>query len=289
MNRFLWRILIPVLLVLLLVSQTLYTVIPQQVAVVEQMGHAVAFQTAPGAYFKVPFLQQVRRFDTNRQILGGAAATPLMTSDKQLVQPEWYVSWRIADVPRFYAQLQDVPAAQKRLQQLVQSSLRSAIAAHTLADINAHRAQVAGPVLHAVAASAAPLGVQVADLRLNRLDLAPDTANAIYQRMQADEQRQAEQVRIQGMAAAARLRADADHQRDAILANADNDAARIKGEGEAQAAAIVNKAAAQDPEFYRFYKSLETYKQTFKDKHSILVLGTDSAFFRYFRAPEPSK
>ena len=132
-------------------------------------------------------------------------------------------------------------------------------------------------------ADARKIGVQVVDVRLKRLELASDVSDAVYRRMEAERKRVANELRSQGYAEAERIRADADRQREIIVANAYRDAQKIKGDGDAQATAIYGQAFSQNPEFYSFYRSLEAYRGSFKNKNDVLVVEPNSEFFKYMK------
>jgi membrane protease subunit HflC len=131
---------------------------------------------------------------------------------------------------------------------------------------------------------ASKIGVQVLDVRMKRVDLPQEVSESVYRRMEAERKRVANELRSTGSAESEKIRADADRQREVILAQAYRNAQRIKGDGDAQASAIYAGAYQVNPEFFAFYRSIEAYKQSFKNKSDVLVLEPNSEFFKYLRS-----
>jgi membrane protease subunit HflC len=127
------------------------------------------------------------------------------------------------------------------------------------------------------------IGVEIVDVRLKRVELPNEVSEAVYRRMEAERKRVANELRSEGAAEAEKIRADADRQREVIIANAYRDAQKIKGDGDAQATAIYGQAFNQNPEFYSFYRSLEAYRASFKNKSDLLVVEPGSEFFKYMK------
>jgi membrane protease subunit HflC len=132
-------------------------------------------------------------------------------------------------------------------------------------------------------ADAKTIGVEVVDVRLRRIELPPDVTGPVYQRMESERRRVANELRSTGAAESEKIRADADRQRQVILADAYRQAQKIKGEGDAKATAIYAQAYGQNPEFYAFYRSLEAYRSTFRNKSDLMVLDPSAEFFQYFK------
>jgi membrane protease subunit HflC len=180
----------------------------------------------------------------------------------------------------------DEARAQTRLMQTVNDSLRAEFGKRTVHDVvSGERDKIMEILRQTASQDANKIGVQVLDVRLMRVDLPTEVSESVYQRMEAERKRVANELRSQGAADSEKIRADADRQRQVILAEAYRDAQRTKGEGDAKAAAIYAQAFSKNPEFYAFYRSLEAYKQSFKNKSDVLVLHPDSEFFKYFKSP----
>lgn len=281
------RILIGALGVLILLSLTIYTVDQRQNVIVFQLGEIIDVKKQPGLYFKVPFLQNVRHFDTRILTLDSPQPERFITAEKNNVIVDSFVKWRIIDVRRYYVSVGgDEGRANTRLSQSINDGLRAEFGKRTLQDVvSGQRDQIMEILRRKSDADARQIGVQVVDVRLKRVDLPQEVSESVYQRMEAERKRVANELRSLGAAESEKIRADADRQREVTLAEAYRDAQRIKGEGDAQASATYAAAYGQQPEFYAFYRSLEAYRQSFRDKNNVMVLDPNSDFFRYFKAP----
>lgn len=281
------RTLIGALAVLILLSLMIYTVDQRQNVIVFQLGEIIDVKKQPGLYFKVPFLQNVRFFDTRILTLDSPQPERFITAEKNNVIVDSFVKWRIIDVRRYYVSVGgDEGRANTRLSQSINDGLRAEFGKRTLQDVvSGQRDQIMEILRRKSDADARQIGVQVVDVRLKRVDLPQEVSESVYQRMEAERKRVANELRSLGAAESEKIRADADRQREVTLAEAYRDAQRIKGEGDAQAAATYAAAYGQQPEFYAFYRSLEAYRQSFRDKNNVMVLDPNSDFFRYFKAP----
>jgi membrane protease subunit HflC len=195
------------------------------------------------------------------------------------------VKWRIIDPRLYYVSVGgDEARARTRLLQTINDGLRAEFGNRTVHDVvSGERDRIMELMRDRANQDASTIGVQVLDVRMKRVDLPQEVSESVYRRMEAERKRVANELRSTGAAESEKIRADADRQREVILAQAYRDAQRVKGEGDAQATAIYAKAYALDPEFFAFYRSLEAYKQSFKDKDDVLVLTPDSEFFKYFK------
>ncbi len=270
-----------------LVSLTAYTVDQRQNAIIFQLGEIVDVKTQPGLYFKIPFLQNIRYFDSRVLTLDTNEPERFITSEKKNVLVDSFVKWRIVDVKKYYVSVGgDEARARTRLFQTVNDSLRAEFGKRTVHDVvSGQRDQIMEILRQKADQDARMIGVQVLDVRIKRVDLPQEVSESVYQRMEAERKRVANELRSTGAGEAEKIRADADRQREVILAEAYRDAQRAKGEGDAKAAAIYADAYSQNPEFYAFYRSMEAYRQTFKNKSDILVLDPSSEFFKYLKAP----
>ncbi|KZE32628.1 protease FtsH subunit HflC [Crenobacter luteus] len=279
---------VAVVLALFVSSLALFTVDQRQFALVFQFGEVVRVIKEPGIQFKIPLVQNVRYFD--RRILTIDAETPELfnTREKKNVLVDSFVKWRVIDVEQFYKSVGgNEAAAVARLRQTINDGLRAEFGQKTVADvISGQRDKVMEVVRRRADADARKIGVQILDVRLKRVDFPDRISSSVYDRMQSERRTVANQLRSEGAAEAERIRADADRQREVILADAYRQAQAIKGEGDAKAAAIYTEALGKNPEFYAFWRSMEAYKQSFKDKSDVLVLEPNSAFFRYFQNPQ---
>ncbi len=205
--------------------------------------------------------------------------------------------WRITDAGQFYRSMQqgDEDVARGRLSNTVRSNLREEINKRTVHEvISTERDKIMATTRQKADADAKTFGVEIVDVRLRRVELPPDVTGKVYDRMESERRRVANELRSNGQADSEKIRADADRQREVILADAYRQAQKLKGEGDAKAAAIYAQAYGANPEFYAFYRSLEAYKASFRGKNDLMVLDPNGEFFRYFRgqggaAAKPSK
>ena len=271
--------------ILLVASQSLYTVDQTKYAIKFQLGEIVETKTQPGLYFKVPLVQNVRFYDNRNLTLENSESDRVTTSEKTPLLVDFIVLWRINDVKQYYVSVQgDEEAARRRLSQTVRSNLAEEFNKRTMHDaISTERDRITAVTRQKADADAKTIGVEVVDVRLRRIELPPDVTGPVYQRMESERRRVANELRSMGAAESEKIRADADRQRQVILADAYRQAQKIKGEGDAKASAIYAQAYGQNPEFYAFYRSLEAYRSTFRNKSDLMVLDPSAEFFQYFK------
>jgi membrane protease subunit HflC len=281
------NILVGAVVALVMASLSLFVVDQRQTAIVFQLGEMISVKTNPGLYFKLPLMQNVRFFDSRILTLDTGEPERYITAEKKNVMVDSFVKWRIADVKQYYVSVGgDELRARTRLMQTINSSMREEFGKRSIHDvISGERDQIMQAVLQKTEADASKIGVQVLDVRLKRVDFPPEISDSVYRRMEAERKRVANELRATGYAESEKIRADADRQRQVILAGAYRDAQRIKGEGDAKASALYAAAFGRNPEFYAFYRSLEAYKQSFKNKADVMVLDPSSAFFKYMKNP----
>jgi membrane protease subunit HflC len=287
MKKHLSGLLTGLLALLVLSSLTVFTVDQRQQAIVFQLGEIISVKHQPGLYFKIPLLQNVRYFDTRLRTVDTVEPERFPTSEKKNVLVDSFVKWRIIDVKQHFVSVGgDEARAETRLMQTVNDSLRAEFGKRTVHEVvSGERDKIMEILRQKADLDARKIGVQVMDVRLKRVDLPQEVSESVYQRMEAERKRVANELRSQGFAESEKIRADADRQREVILAEAYRTAQQTKGEGDAKAAATYAAAYGQNPEFYAFYRSLEAYRQSFKSKSDVLVLEPTSDFFKYMRAP----
>jgi len=271
--------------ILLVASQSLYTVDQRKFAVKLQLGKFVDVKDEPGLYFKVPLLENVKFYDKVNLTLDNPEPDRMTTSEKKPLLVNFIVLWRIANVQTYYRAVQgDEEVARKRLTQTVRANLAEEFNKRDVhAAISTQRDQITTAALVRANEDAEKIGVQVVDVRLRRVELPPDVTGPVYQRMESERRRVANELRSLGAADSERIRADADRQRQVILADAYRQSQKIKGEGDVKASAIYAQAYGQNPEFFAFYRSLEAYKATFRSKGDVMVLDPSADFFQYFK------
>jgi len=270
-----------------LASSALFIVDQRQHAIVFQLGEVVDVKTSPGLYFKIPLVHNVRYFESRIMTMDTVEPERFITSEKKNVLVDLFVKWRIVDVKQYYISVRgDEMLAQTRLAQTVNSSMRDEFGNRTVHDVvSGERDKIMEIMRQKADTDARKIGVEVVDVRLKRVDLPVEVSESVYRRMEAERKRVANELRSTGAAESEKIRADADRQREVILAEAYRKAQEIKGEGDAKASSIYAGAFQQNPEFYSFYRSLEAYKQTFKNKGDMMVLEPGSEFFKYLKNP----
>ena len=276
------------IVVALLASSTLYTVDQRQNAIVFQLGEVKEIVQRSGLHFKWPLLQNVRHFDMRILTYDDAEPLRFLTQGNRPVLVDSFVKWRIADVRQYYVSVQgDEFRAQTRIRQTVSGTLREEFGTRTLHDVvSGEREVIMSQVRDKVDQDLKRIGVEIIDVRLKRVDLPTDVSESVYRRMEAERKRIANELRSTGAADAEKIRADADRQREVLLAEAYREAQKIKGEGDAKASAIYAQAFGQNPDFARFYRSLEAYRTTFRTRNDLLVIDPSSEFFRYMKSPD---
>jgi membrane protease subunit HflC len=280
------NLLVGVIIALILLSMSTFVVDQRQAAIVFQLGEVMRLETTPGLKFKLPLVQNVRFFDSRILTLDAAEPERFITAEKKNVLVDSYVKWRIFDVKQYYISVGgDEARAQTRLMQTVNSALREEFGKLTIHDVvSGKRDKLMQVVQEKTDGDARKIGVEVLDVRLKRVDFPVEISGSVYSRMEAERKRVANELRATGNAESEKIRADADKQRQVILANAYRDAQKIKGEGDAKATALYAAAFGRNTEFYSFYRSLEAYKQTFKNKNDVMVIDPSSAFFKYLKS-----
>ena len=280
--------LLAMIVVLLILSASMFTVDQRQYAIVFQFREAVNLVTEPGIHFKIPLLQEVRYFDRRIQTIDNDLPARIQTIEKMNVKADSFVKWRIVDVGRYYRAVGNDPRkGEERLRNTVNNMLRDEFGKKTVQDvISGKRDEVMDFVRKVADADARRMGVRVLDVRLKRVEFEDSTSSSVYERMQSERKAVANQLRAEGAAEAERIRADADRQHEVILADAYNNAQQVKGQGDAKAAAIYSEAYGKNPKFAAFYRSLEAYKKTFNSKQDMLVIDANSEFFKYMRSAD---
>ena len=269
-----------------LVGTMIFTVDQRQHAIIFQLGEVREEISEPGLYFKWPLIQNVRFFDKRILTLDSAEPERFITSEKKNVLVDSFVKWRIVDPKLYYISVAgDEARARTRLAQTVNAGLREEFGKRTVHDVvSGERDKIMEQMREKADLDARKIGVQIVDVRVKRVDLPSEVSESVYRRMDAERKRVANELRSEGSAEAEKIRADADRQREIIVAEAYRDAQKVKGEGDAKAAAIYAQAFNQNPEFYSFYRSLEAYRGSFKNKGDVIVVEPNSDFFKYMKS-----
>jgi membrane protease subunit HflC len=268
----------------MLVYLSLFVVTERELAIKFKLGEIIKSDYAPGLYWKVPLINNVRLFDSRIQLLE-APAEHYLTNETKNVIVDAFVKWRISDVAQYYrATGGDRLNATTRLSRIVNNALKNQISQRTVRDvIGGDRVAVMNAVRESVAEDVAGFGIDVVDVRIKRLDYAETISESIFQRMATERGAAAKKWRSEGQEESRIIRADADRQHKEIIAAAFREAEIIRGEGDAEAASIYAKAYGKNPEFYAFHRSLGAYREAFGSGQDVLILEPDSEFFKYFK------
>lgn len=280
MNK-IYYIILGIFIALLSVAGSLFSVDQRQLAVVFQFGEAMRTIDMPGLNIKIPFIQNVEFFD-KRILHVEAEAKELTASDGKRVIVDAFTKFTIADPIKFYKTVHDFQGVRIRLNKILESSMRQVIGKVPLsALLTGVRSEVMRDIRDIVNQEAQTFGLTIIDVRILRADLPKENSAAIYQRMQTAREKEAKQIRAEGQEEAARVRSRADKESKILIAEAYMQSQIIKGEGDAAAAKIYNIAYLEDPEFYKFYRSMTVYKNVLKKENTSFVLSPASDFFKY--------
>lgn len=278
---------IAVLIVLSVLLSTLFVVDQRQYAIVFALGEVKKVISEPGLQFKLPPpFQNVLFLEKRILTLDTPEADRFITAEKKNILVDAYVKWRILD-PRLYfvSFTGDERRAQDRMSQIIKAALNEEITKRTVREvISGERSKVMNAIQKKVTDEAKQIGVEIVDVRLKRVDYVEQINTSVYDRMKAERVRVANELRSTGAAESEKIRADADRQRTVILAEAYRDAENIRGEGDAKASQIYAQAFGQNPEFYKFYRSLEAYRASFKNRSDMMVVDPNSEFFKFFKS-----
>ena len=278
------KILIAVGILFFIVSTSVFTVSETERAIKFRLGEVIESDFEPGLHFKAPFINNVKKFDS-RILTMDSKPERFLTSEKKNVIVDSFVKWKIADVTTFYTAVAgDVNQANIRLDQIIKDAFRSEFSKRDIKQlVSTDRNAIRTALITLSTPIAVKLGIEIVDVQVKRIDLPSDVSSSVFRRMEAERERVAREFRSQGKEAAERIRADADKQREIILANAFRDAEILRGAGDAVAADIYAKSYGADIEFFTFYRSMNAYKKTFRNKGDMLVVEPDSDFFKYFK------
>lgn len=275
-------VIVPLLLILLGLSMSMFKIDQRQHAIMFEWGKVVKTDFTPGVHFKMPFMNKVIKFE-KRILTLDAKPERFFTAEKKFVIVDYFVKWRITDVSKYYQAVTGREArALQRMARIINDSLKSEVANRKLHDVIAgERSEIMSVMQKRANEDAALFGVEIVDLRIKRVDLPADNSNSIYKNMRAERLKEANDYRSNGAEAAERIRADADRQRTVIMANAYRDSEKLRGEGDAKASDMYANAYNRNPDFFSLYRSLSAYKRSFAEG-DVMVLEPDSEFFKYF-------
>ena len=277
-------LIILIVAILFLANLSLFIVDETKQAIVLQFGKPIRTIKEPGLNWKLPFIQNVVFFE-DRLLVYDAAPTEIITKDKKTLIVDNYARWKIIDPLKFLQTVRDLNGAQARLDDIIYSELRVDLGLFDMSEIVSERREgIMKRVTEISNEKANTYGIEIVDVRIKRVDLPPENEKFIFDRMRAERERIAKQYRAEGQEESAKIIAETEREKTVILAEAYKTAQTLKGEGEAESVKIYAESFNQDPEFYKFYRTLEAYRKTFKDKTTVL-LSTDSEFLKYLSKP----
>jgi membrane protease subunit HflC len=266
---------------LILLSGSLFQLDQRQYAIVFQFGEAVRVLEDPGLHVKIPLIQNVEYFD-KRILTVDADTKELTASDGKRIIVDAFAKFRITDPVTFYKTVNNYHGVKIRLNKILESSMRKVIGRVDLTTLlSGERGNVMLSICENVNEETKNFGLEVIDVRILRTDLPKENSAAIYRRMQTEREKEAKQIRAEGQEEGARIRSKAEKESQILLAEAYKQAQVIKGEGDATAARIYNSSYSKDPEFYKFYKALMTYKQSLKQDDTSYIISPDSKFLEF--------
>ena len=276
------------LIVLWALFSSLFIVDQRQFAIVFALGEVKQVISEPGLHFKLPPpFQNILFLDKRILTLDTPDADRFITAEKKNILVDAFVKWRIVDPKLYFVSFGgDERRLQDRMSQIVKAALNEEITKRTVREvISGERGKVMAAIQKKVLLESKQIGIEIIDVRLKRVDYVEQINDSVYDRMKSERARVANELRSTGAAESEKVRADADRQRTVILAEAYKEAENVRGQGDAKASQIYSQAFSKNPEFYKFYRSLDAYRASFKDRSDVLVVDQNSEFFKYFKSP----
>ena len=279
---------LPLLLILLVLTLVgfkvfTFTVNEKELAIKLKIGKVVKSDYTPGLHFKVPGLNIIKKFDSRIQTMDNQP-TPVMNTDKEYLDVDYFVKWRIKDVVTYYTTFNGVKSsAESRLSDVIKNALSEEFSHRTLQQvISTQRTQIMATLKQKATPIAENFGMEVVDVRIKRINLSDTVSSSVFERMKSEREAEAAEHRSNGQKEAVNIKANTDKQVRILLADATRDAAKLKGQGDAQATRIYAAAYTRNKELYSFLRSLEAYEKSFNGTDSMMVLDPNSDFFKHF-------
>ena len=286
-NRILYMLL-GLVAVILVVRASVFTVNEGQLAIKSIGGEIVDANFEPGLHFRIPLVEEVSRFD-KRIITQLYRQEPFLTREQEQLKVDFYVKWRINNLRRYYEATGGTEeVANDRLGETIKDSIKTVVTQRTLQQVvTADRAEFTESMMKNARPAAEQLGVDLADVRITKIDLPQQVQDSVFDRMRASFKAQAAKLRAEGVESSERTRADANKQQTEILADAARQAGQIRGQGDASASEVYARSYSKNAEFYSFYRSMQSYRQAVGTQGDVLVIAPDSAYFKYFNKSQP--
>jgi len=272
------------------VYSSAFTVSEKQFAIRMALGKFEKSDFKPGLHWMIPFYNVVYKYD-KRLLSYDAPKQRYLTKDKQPLDVDYYVKWRISNVETFYRKMQgSVYNAQRTFDSIINKGLLDAFGQRSMWElISGERADVMAEITKEADAKIRPFGIKIVDVRVKRIELPDQIREQVFNQMITERKKEAAKYRAEGVGKATQIKAEADKSSQILLAKAYEDAQKIRGTGDAEAARIYAEAYNKDPEFFSFYRSLQAYRDSLDTNDQVLVLEPDSEFFRYFNSMKPGK
>jgi membrane protease subunit HflC len=269
-------------LIIGLLFNSIFVVNEKQKAIVFQFGEQVRTDVPVGFHFKLPIIQEVKKYDSRIQTLDEQPDRILTVESKYLLV-DTFIKYKISDVLTFYkANNGSFFSLNSLLGQSSEFVLKNEFGKRTVKEVvSGERDELMNIMLTSLDESVADLGVEIIDFRVKRIDLPSNLSSSVYERMRTERNRLAEELRSEGKEIAREIKAIADKDKVVILAEAYKEAEQIRGSGDAEAAGIYAESFSQDPEFYEFTRSMKAYVETFENKSDVMLIDSDSEFFQY--------
>lgn len=285
MSNLMKAFLIAIAASLVVLGNTLYVISDFERGITTRFGEIIESDIESGIHYKLPFIDEVLRFDA-RILTVDAQPASFFTIEKKRLIVDSYAKWRISDVETYYRALKgNERTAENRLAKRINDGLRNQFGTRTLREVvSGERDLLMKNITQDLNSTVLDsLGIEIVDVRVKRIDLPQEVSSQVFRRMTAERDKEAQELRSTGKEKAERIRASADRERTIELANAYKDAEELRGEGDAKAASIYAEAYQQDAEFYSFMRSLNAYKAAFSNKGDIMLIEPDSQFFKYLK------
>jgi membrane protease subunit HflC len=270
------------IIIFFIIINSVFILDKRQSAIILQFGEAKRTIKEPGLQFKVPFIQNVVIFEKRILDLAIDEQEVIALDQKRLII-DAFTKYKITDPLQFYITVQNKNNAEKRLEAIFDSSLRQIIGEFPLNDLlSDKRSVIMAKIQDALATESKTFGIEIIDVRIVRGNLPKENSDAIYRRMQTDREKEAREIRAEGFEKAARIKAKADKEVVVILSEADKQSNILKGQGEAISNKIFAKSFSKDPQFFDFYRSMQSYKEAIRPDNSSIVISPNNEFFKYF-------
>jgi membrane protease subunit HflC len=284
-------ILVALLALVVLIASSTFVVGEQEMAVRVRLSQIKGADFKPGLQFKIPFMDRVVKFD-RRVLTRKFDGEQFLTSESQGLTIDYYIKWRILDAEQFYRATSggDEGRAESLVGETIQDGIKNAVAGRTLAEIViSDRNELTGEFMKNATERLLKLGIQLVDVRVQRIDLQEEVATSVYESMKRTFEGIARTRRGEGDRESQIVKAEAERRKTELIARALADAQRIRGEGDATAAAIYATAYNRNPEFYSFYRSLQAYKNSLGKDGDVMVVSPDRELIRYSQTPAPPR